>query len=399
MSKYKIYNIDFYIKNSSLVNSKSTFNGLFFLIVLVTFSFGGCEKNNSTEKYSLNEETNDKAKIYQKKESAKGGKRAWSQFGKKVRNKKKNNVRTKLVEFDSFNIKRTYVGSLLPNNRVLMRSEIDGVIEKINFEEGNEINKDERMLEISTKELYLKLKIAVADSNLAEINIERDEKLSEKNLISNAQLDQTRTRAERARLSRELAKINLKKSLISSPLNGTIKTRYVKVGEFVRKGDKLVEIIDFSSVIVKINVPEKEILGIKIGQKVDVALYILEDKTFLGKVKNIGLEANSGNRTFPVEIYVKNKERKLRPGMLARATFTRIIDEDQIVIPRHSILEKESGRVVYVFEKGKVFQRKIKVGLTKQDQVQIEKGLKNGEMIVVEGHTKLTNGEDVNVVK
>ena len=280
-----------------------------------------------------------------------------------------------------------------------MRSEIDGVIEKINFEEGNEIKKDKRMLEISTKELQLKLKIAVADSNLAEINIKRDERLAEKNLISNAQLYQTRTRAESARLSRELAKINLKKSLISSPLNGTIKTRYVKVGEFVRKGDKLVEILDFSSVIVKINIPEKEILGIKIGQKVDVALYILEDKTFLGKVKNIGLEADSGNRTFPVEIYVNNKERKLRPGMLARATFTRIIDEDQIVIPRHSILEKESGRVVYVFEKGKVFQRKIKVGLTKQDQVQIEKGLKNGEMIVVEGHTKLTDGEDVNVVK
>jgi len=402
MSKNKNNNIYFYIKNSYLETSKSTFIGLFFLISLVTFSFASCEKNNNTEKLSSNKESNGQAKIYQKQESGKGGKGgkgSWDQIGKKVSNKKKNNVRIKLVESDSFNIRTTYVGSLLPNNRVLMRSEIDGVIEKINFEEGNEIKKDKRMLEISTKELQLKLKIAVADSNLAEINIKRDERLAEKNLISNAQLDQTRTRAESALLSRELAKINLKKSLISSPLNGTIKTRYVKVGEFVRKGDKLVEILDFSSVIVKINIPEKEILGIKIGQKVDVALYILEDKTFLGKVKNIGLEADSGNRTFPVEIYVNNKERKLRPGMLARATFTRVIDEDQIVIPRHSILEKESGRVVYVFEKGKVFQRKIKVGLTKQDQVQIEKGLKNGEMIVVEGHTKLTNGEDVNVFK
>ena len=69
------------------------------------------------------------------------------------------------------------------------------------------------------------------------------------------------------------------------------------------------------------------------------------------------------------------------------------------IIEKHSILEKEIGRVVFVFDNGKVFQRNIKVGLTKQDQVQIEKGLKNGEMIVVEGHTKLTDGEEINIVQ
>ena len=399
MYKDKRNIIDFFQKFSLLINFKTTFKIVLVFIALVPFSFGGCEKNNPSEKLASNKKSDEKIKINQIKKTKKGGKGSWGKIGEKINNKKKNNVRIKLVESDSFNIRKTYVGSLLPNNRVLMRSEIDGVIEKINFEEGNEINKDERMLEISTKELQLKLKIAIADSNLAEINIERDEKLAEKNLISNAQLDQTRTRAERALLSKELAKINLKKSLISSPLKGTIKTRYVKVGEFVRKGDKLVEILDLSSVIVKINVPEQDILDFKIGQKVDVALYILEEKSFFGKVKNIGLEANTGNRTFPVEISINNKGRMLRPGMLARATLTRIIDEDQIVIPRHSILEKEIGRVVFVFEKGKVFQRNIKVGLTKQDQIQIEKGLENGEMIVVEGHTKLTDGEEVHVVK
>ena len=182
-------------------------------------------------------------------------------------------------------------------------------------------------------------------------------------------------------------------------MKGIIKTRFVKVGEFVRKGDKLVEILDLSQVMAKINIPEQEILDIKIGQNVEVSLYILEGKTFLGRIKNIGLEADSGNRTFPVEIYINNKGNKLRPGMLARVTFSKNIDKDQIVIPRHTITEKEFGRVVYVFENGKVFQKNIKVGLTKQDQVQILEGLKSGDMIVIEGHTKLTDGEDVNVVK
>jgi len=373
---------------------------LLIYLFLFIFSFSGCEKNNSERNSSTKKEPSEKKNIYQKRDSKNS--KSYEQnnkFPKKLNEKKKTNVRIKKIELESLEIKKTSVGSLLPKQRVLMRSEIDGVIEKINFEEGDVVSKNKKLIDISTKELQLKLKIAIADSNLADINLKRDEKLAQKNLISNAQLDQTRTRAESARLNRELAKISLKKSLISAPLNGTVKTRHVKVGEFVRKGDKLVEILDLSGVIVKINIPEQEILDIKIGQKIEVALYILEDKTFLGKVKNIGLEADSENRTFPIEIFVKNDSSKLRPGMLARATFTKIVDQNQIVIPRHTIIEKEIGRVVYVFENGKVFQRNVKVGLTQQDQVQIINGLKIGEFIVVEGHTKLTDGEDVNVVK
>ena len=396
--KVKKFNIFF--KGTLLVNSNYCLKNLFLLVTIIIFTIIGCERNKPPENSQFKKKSINKSENYQEeKTKVKDKKKSWAKSGGKGSKKKKNNVRLTKVEPSSFSVTKTYVGYLLPNNRVLMRSEIDGVIEKIYFEEGNKIVKEKRMIEISTKELQLKMNIAIANANLAKINIERDEKLAEKNLISNAQLDQSRTQSESANLNKELAKINLKKSLISSPLNGTIKTRFVKIGEFVRKGDKLAEILDLSRVIVKINIPEQDILDIKIGQEVSIALYILEDTNFLGKVKNIGLEADSNNRTFPVEIDVDNLKRKLRPGMLARATFTKKISENQIVIPRHTILEKEEGRVVYVFEKGKVLQRYIEVGLTKQDQVQILNGLKNGEMIVVEGHTKLSDGEDVNVVK
>ena len=372
---------------------------LFFLIATILLSFSGCEKPNSDSPASKKNEPHDQAVSYQEKETkyekSSDTRKKLSSAGK---NQKKTNVRIKQVNLESLSIKSTYVGYLLPNKRVLMRSEIDGVIEKIDFEEGDEITKGKRLVDISTKEHRLKLKIAITDSNLADINIKRDEKLAAQNLISNAQLDQTRTRAESASLNKELAEISLNKSLISSPLKGTIKTRHIKVGEFVRKGDKLVEILDIDKILVKVNIPEQEILSIQVGQNVEVALYIMEKKTFLGIVKNIGLEADSSNRTFPVEILVDNKERQLRAGMLARATFTKSVDQDQIVIPRHTVLERDQGRVVYVFEDGKAFRRDITIGLSQLDQVQVVQGLNKGELIVVEGHTKLTDGEEVNVV-
>jgi len=372
---------------------------LYLLIAMILLSFSGCEKPNSDSPASVKNEPRDQAVSYQKKvtkyEKPSDSRKKFSSVGK---NQKKTNVRIKQVNLESLSIQSTYVGYLLPNKRVLMRSEIDGVIEKIDFEEGDEITKGKRLVDISTKEHRLKLKIAITDSNLADINIKRDEKLAAQNLISNAQLDQTRTRAESASLNKELAEISLNKSLISSPLKGTIKTRHIKVGEFVRKGDKLVEILDIDRILVKVNIPEQEILSIQVGQNVEVALYIMEKKTFLGRVKNIGLEADSSNRTFPVEILVDNKERQLRAGMLARATFTKNVDQDQIVIPRHTILERDQGRVVYVFDDGKAFRRDITIGLSQQDQVQVVQGLNKGELIVVEGHTKLTDGEEVNVV-
>ena len=372
---------------------------LFFLIATILLSFSGCEKPNSDSPASKKNEPRDQAVSYQEKEykykNPSDSRKKFSSVGK---NQKKTNVRIKQVNLESLSIQSTYVGYLLPNKRVLMRSEIDGVIEKIDFEEGDEITKGKRLVDISTKEHRLKLKIAITDSNLADINIKRDEKLAAQNLIPNAQLDQTKTRAESASLNKELAEISLNKSLISSPLKGTIKTRHIKVGEFVRKGDKLVEILDIDKIIVKVNIPEQEILSIQVGQNVEVALYIMEKKTFLGRVKNIGLEADSSNRTFPVEILVDNKERQLRAGMLARATFTKNVDQDQIVIPRHTVLERDQGRVVYVFEDGKAFRRDITIGLSQLDQVQVVQGLNKGELIVVEGHTKLTDGEEVNVV-
>jgi len=300
---------------------------------------------------------------------------------------------------ESLSIQSTYVGNLLPNQRLIMKSEIDGVIENIYFDEGEEIFQNKKLVDISTKELSLKLKIALADSKLAESNLNRDEELAKKNLIPNAQLDQTRTFAERASFNKELSKINLNKSLIKSPLKGTIKTRFVKVGEFVRKGDRLVEILDVDRILVKVNIPEQEILQIKIGQKVDIVLYILENKMIEGQVKKIGLEADASNRTFPVEIEVDNSERELRPGMLARATFTQRVDQDQVVVPRHAIMERDMGRIVYVVDNGIAVQRKVAIGITQREKVQVIMGLSKGEKLVIEGHTKLTDGEEINIVQ
>ena len=381
------------------MNPMKNYWQLILLILLMFLLSSGCERSNSGSAASNKNGSRDQVKSFQKKELYNGETKPGRKLSKNRNNEKRTNVRVHEVDLESLSIQYTYVGNLLPNQRLIMKSEIDGVIENIYFDEGQEIVKYKKLVDISTKELSLKLKIALTDSKLAESNLNRDEELAKKNLIPNAKLDQTRTFAERASLNKELAKINLNKSLIKSPLKGTIKTRFVKVGEFVRKGDRLVEILDVDSILVKVNIPEQEILQIKIGQKVDIVLYILENKKIEGEVKKIGLEADSSNRTFPVEIEVDNSERELRPGMLARATFTQRVDQDQVVVPRHAIMERDMGRIVYVVDNDIAVQRKVSIGITQREKVQVIMGLSKGEKLVIEGHTKLTDGEKIYIVQ
>ena len=372
---------------------------LILLIILMSFLYLGCEKSTSGSTASGNKDSRDQKKSFQKKAAINGETSSNRKLSKNRDKKKKTNVRVHEVDLESLSIKSTYVGNLLPKQRLIMKSEIDGVIENIYFDEGEEIVKYKELIDISTKELTLKHKIALADSKLADSNLNRDEELAKKNLIPKAQLDQTKAFAERASLNKQLAKISLNKSLIKSPMKGTVKTRFVKVGEFVRKGDRLIEILELDHILVKVNIPEQEILQIKIGQKVDIVLYISENKKIEGQVKKIGLEADASNRTFPVEIEIDNRERGLRPGMLARATFNQKVEQDQVVVPRHAILERDMGRIVYIVDKGIAIQRKITIGITQRDKVQVVMGLGKGEKLVIEGHTKLTEGEEISIVQ
>ena len=139
------------------------------------FLFSGCEKSTSGSTASSKKGSIDQERSFQRKEAINGETKSRRKTIKNRDNKKKTNVRVHEIDLESLNIESTYVGNLLPNQRLIMKSEIDGVIENVYFDEGDEIVTNKKLLDISTKELSLKLKIALADFKLAEGNLNRDE--------------------------------------------------------------------------------------------------------------------------------------------------------------------------------------------------------------------------------
>lgn len=306
-------------------------------------------------------------------------------------------VRVQKLKAQDFTLSATYIGYLLPQERVELRSEIEGAVERVLFDEGNRVMRGQLLTNIGTEQLQVRRNQAHADLSLAESNYLRDVNLHQKRLVTDAQLEQSRTRRDLARYGLELAEIELRKSQVTSPLGGVVKTRGINRGEFLNKGQLIAEILDISKVRARVDVPEREVRYLQIGRRVEVSFEALPGEKVTGSVRLVGLEADVKTRTFPVEVELNNSEARLRPGMLARVTVALEQYQNQLMIPRYAILERERGRVVFVAQDGKAVERNIETGASSEGQVQVLKGLSTGEQIVVVGQQKLTPGEPIDV--
>ena len=312
---------------------------------------------------------------------------------------KRTNVATLTLAPQKLQHRIEFVGKLLPNERVEVHNELAGVVEKIDFEEGDRIPQGKVLAHISTKELTVRRDMARADFELADANYARNLQLARKQLIAQTLLDQSRTQRQVAQYNWDLAEVQLKKSLVKAPINGVIKVRAVEPGEYLAVGKQVAEILDLSQMRVELDVPEQDIYKLSKGQTVQIELYAEPGKRYEGKIRRLGVEADPQTRSFTVEVQMDNPQQRFRAGMLARVNIDLGASDNQVVIPRHAIIERENERIVYVANQGKAQQRVIETGISEDNQVQVVSGLQLGEALIVEGHTRLVNNELINITR
>ena len=215
----------------------------------------------------------------------------------------------------------------------------------------------------------------------------------------NTRLETYRNTMQTAKLNLMLARLDLEKSIVKAPFGGVIRKRYAQLGEFVQKGQNLLEIMDLSKVLAQVNIPEKEVRYARPGKRVSVKIDAFPNAKFSGRIKTLGLEADLKNRSFPAEIIIDNSRGHLYSGLMARVEMLTEYKGNQIIVPRHAVLDREKGAVVFVEKKGVVQLRYVRIGKMIRDEVQILSGLKFGERLVVVGQNLTVDGETVNVVK
>jgi membrane fusion protein (multidrug efflux system) len=232
------------------------------------------------------------------------------------------------------------------------------------------------------------------------LEYEQQKSLFDKGGVTRLDLSQAERSFIDAQYAYENAVISLAKLSITAPFKGVITSLpYYSRGVDVAQGVELVSLMEYSSLLLEVSLPGKELGRVAAGQPVRITNYTLPEDTLSGTVTQVSPALDSASRSFKAMIEVGNPELKLRPGMFVKAEIVVARSDSAIVIPKDVIQVKQRGKTVFIVQKGAAQERLITTGLENPGWVEVLEGLEANDRLVVRGFETLRNRSKVKVVR
>lgn len=289
-------------------------------------------------------------------------------------------------------------GTMEPKQIVDVPAEQRGQVSEMLVVEGQEVKEGDVLMRLDAALLEAELNRSKAQASFDSRTLERMRELLERGVLNKSQVEEAEARSILSSTALDVAKTNLERATVYSPISGVLNTLIVDGGEYVQSGDPVARIIDVSSMKVVIQIPERDVPFIRKGAGIKIVVDALGGRAFQGRVTYISELADPGTNTTRIEVTVANESRLLHSGMIVRAQITRRIMSDVIMVPLSSVIPLENGRQVYLVEDGKAVPRKVELGLIRGSEVQVVSGLTPGEQLIVAGHRNVGPGQLVNIV-
>lgn len=297
------------------------------------------------------------------------------------------------------------IGTLAPVEGVTVSADADGVVAKINVENGATVKTGDLIIELDTSVEVAQLAAAEASASLAKLQHDRAIELMAKNTISKSEFDAATAGLEQAGANVTALKATIERKHVRAPFDGRIGIRLVNVGQFVARGRPLVPLQKLDPIFVNFSVPQRELGSLTIGQKVSLSVDAFPE-AFSGAISAINSEVDATTRNVSVQALLDNPGEKLRAGMFVEVQVQLPATAPRLVLPATAIAYASYGNSVFIIEKMKdkdgneflgVRQQIVKLGPTRGDLVAIDEGLKEGEEVVTSGVFKLRNSMPVQV--
>ncbi|MGH7539405.1 MAG: efflux RND transporter periplasmic adaptor subunit [Gemmatimonadota bacterium] len=308
-------------------------------------------------------------------------------------------VQTARAELGSLTRTATVSGSIEPIRRVFVNSQMSSEVVGVEAEEGDAVSAGQVLARLDDRQLQSQLASAEASFEVTEAAFERARQLREREVITQAEYDQARTEHAAATARLELVRTQLEYSVIRAPIDGVVTERNLEVGNIVSPQTRLFSIDDISTMVVLVRVSELDVVHLRPGVEVEVALDAFPDRSFPGRIRRVFPAADPATRLVPVEVALSGEGNRLaRPGFLARVTFRLESRDGVVLVPLRAILAQSGGDAVFVVEEGHAYRRTVTTGLISEERIEIVQALEAGEEVIVEGQSTLRDGAAVRVV-
>jgi RND family efflux transporter MFP subunit len=219
--------------------------------------------------------------------------------------------------------------------------------------------------------------------------------------LSQAQagVSQASASAEASRVAIDNARRNLSDLSVSSPISGIVSVRNVSVGGMALPSVPAFTIIDIDEVKVDTQVSEELINTLRAGMRVPVYISSIGDEPFYGVISSVSPAADEIKNTYPVGVTVDNPGGNLKPGMFAEIHFIKELSENAVILPRSAVLSDEDGYYVFASVENRARKFAVETGIDNGKEIEIINGLPEGAHVIIKGHTFVTDGDALNVVR
>ena len=362
-------------------------------------------------------------------------------------------VSVQTIKVQRISIQRTVdlAGSLESLDRANVSSEVSGVVEKVLVELGQEVRPGQVIVKLDPRELELALerarsqlrqteaqfgidgkkiqdpppdeqissvRLAMANRDDALAQLRRAQRLKERNLLSQADLDTAETRVkvteanyqaavesvqslkatlQERRHAVELAEKKLGDTDIQASIAGQISERMVQQGEFIRENTPVVSIVQTNPLKVKAAIQERYASLVRPGMPAEFEVEAFPGVKFQGKVAYVSPSVDPTIRTFPIEILVDNKDRRLKPGFFVKGLIYTHRDENVMAVPENAISTLAGVSNVYIIEGNTVRQQQVTPGTRVGNLVEITGGLNGDETLAASNLSLLATGVSVRI--
>jgi HlyD family secretion protein len=303
-------------------------------------------------------------------------------------------------------------GEIAPAEQVSVRPEINGLLEQMTVDLGDQVKKDALLFKLDDSELQQQKASNLTDIEKGKLGVEKAERdykraqqLLKDKLISQEVFDDTKTAFDLAKNALErnqkdlaITEEHLTKTEVRAPFDCTILTRPVSIGQAVsgsggfNSGTEVLTIADLNSMIINAQVNQADVPRLRIGESVEITIEAVPGLMVTGVVERISPQATIKNniKGYPARIVLKNVDPRVRPGMTAGVKIPVATADNVTAVPLSAVFTEKNPdtdtmeRFVYV-QRGDTFEkRNVKVGVADYFFAEIQEGLTPGETVSLE---------------
>jgi membrane fusion protein (multidrug efflux system) len=273
----------------------------------------------------------------------------------------------------------------------------DRLVEVVHVEPGSEVQKNQTLIKFTDQMFAAALVQRRAALAKAKYVHDALAKLYEKRGVSELELREAELEVATAEYGVKLSEYELQACTIISPLDGVVESIHVFPGMRVTGATMLAVVQQLDPIHIQMDFPTERLDELRVGQHAEVVLDAFPSEQFSGTVIRIGTSADARTRVLPVTVEIPNPDNRIRAGVSGYVRIP-VGREKATTIPQVAVIDKSDRAMVFCVENGRAKIREIETGpVMDSGEIEIVRGLAEGDEVVVYGHDSLRDNDVVNV--